>query len=132
MSGIQANTLVDFSVFSIYDPNDAAKRILAMPSSCKNLDSMISGILENKPKVLNEIFTNIKFKEWKDVILEEVYKAVIKALGDVPGIIYACRGTERVIGITALLQIGNRVMMTVRMQSLVLQLRKNCFTLRKE
>lgn len=37
MSGIQANTLVDFSVFSIYDPNDAAKRILAMPSSCKNL-----------------------------------------------------------------------------------------------
>jgi hypothetical protein len=42
MSGIQANTLVDFSVFSIYDPNDAAKRILAMPSSCKNLDSMIS------------------------------------------------------------------------------------------
>ena len=107
MSGIQANTLVDFSVFSIYDPNDAAKRILAMPSSCKNLDSMISGILENKPKVLNEIFTNIKFKEWKDVILEEVY-------------------------ITALLQIGNRVMMTVRMQSLVLQLRKNCFTLRKE
>lgn len=45
MSGIQANTLVDFSVFSIYDPNDAAKRILAMPSSCKNLDSMISGIL---------------------------------------------------------------------------------------
>lgn len=47
MSGIQANTLVDFSVFSIYDPNDAAKRILAMPSSCKNLDSMISGILEN-------------------------------------------------------------------------------------
>lgn len=43
MSGIQANTLVDFSVFSIYDPNDAAKRILAMPSSCKNLDSMISG-----------------------------------------------------------------------------------------
>lgn len=44
MSGIQANTLVDFSVFSIYDPNDAAKRILAMPSSCKNLDSMISGI----------------------------------------------------------------------------------------
>ncbi len=84
MSGIQANTLVDFSVFSIYDPNDAAKRILAMPSSCKNLDSMISGILENKPKVLNEIFTNIKFKEWKDVILEEVYKAVIKALGDEP------------------------------------------------
>lgn len=84
MSGIQANTLVDFSVFSIYDPNDAAKRILAMPSSCKNLDSMISGILENKPKVLNEIFTNIEFKEWKDVILEEVYKAVIKALGDEP------------------------------------------------
>lgn len=84
MSGIQANTLVDFSVFSIYDPNDAAKRILAMPSSCINLDSMISGILENKPKVLNEIFTNIKFKEWKDVILEEVYKAVIKALGDEP------------------------------------------------
>lgn len=26
MSGIQANTLVDFSVFSIYDPNDAAKK----------------------------------------------------------------------------------------------------------
>lgn len=28
MSGIQANTLVDFSVFSIYDPNDAAKGFL--------------------------------------------------------------------------------------------------------
>lgn len=84
MSGIQANTLVDFSVFSIYDPNDAAKRILAMPSSCKNLDSMISGILEDNPEVLNKIFTNIEFKEWKDVILEEVCKAVIKAFGDEP------------------------------------------------
>ena len=84
MSGIQANTLVDFSVFSIYDPNDAAKRILAMPSSCKNLDSMISGILEDNPEVLNKIFTNIEFKEWKDVILEEICKAVIKAFGDEP------------------------------------------------
>lgn len=84
MSGIQANTLVDFSIFSIYNPHDAIERILAMPSPCNNRNSMISGILEDNPEVLNKIFTNIEFKEWKNVILEEICKAVIKAFGDEP------------------------------------------------
>lgn len=84
MSGIQANTLVDFSIFSIYNPHDVIERILAMPSPCNNRNSMISGILEDNPEVLNKIFTNIEFKEWKNVILEEICKAVIKAFGDEP------------------------------------------------